>query len=199
MLRAFALPRPPLLFLLFLLFPCFAHGPASRGPFMTTSPPTTSPLAHLNGKPSLLAVRLGYAGAIPFAAGALFVWLLVGRIDDEPFAFVVRALSSYAALVVGFLGGMRWGLVMGTSRPGPDAPGYQRRALWTGLAFVSAAWVALLMPPHAGLALLGGLLLVCYLADRKHYLEVGVSAWLTLRFRLTVVATLSCLLAAANT
>ena len=61
-----------------------------------------------------------------------------------------------------------------------------------------AAWLALLMPPHAGLVVMGALLIACYLLDRKHYLELGVSGWLTLRFRLTVVASLSCFLAAAQ-
>ncbi|TDP84692.1 uncharacterized protein DUF3429 [Aquabacterium commune] len=156
------------------------------------------PAAAHHPEPSELALRLGYAGLIPFAAGAVFVWLLVGRIDDEPFAFVVRALASYGALIVSFLGGMRWGLVMGSSEAGALSPGYQRRALWTGIAFSLAAWLALLMPPHAGLVVMGALLIACYLLDRKHYLELGVSGWLTLRFRLTVVASLSCFLAAAQ-
>nr|WP_315193025.1 DUF3429 domain-containing protein [uncultured Aquabacterium sp.] len=170
--------------------------PHATAPTALPSPP------HLHhAEPNRLALGLGYAGLIPFAGGSLFVWLLVGRIDEEPFAFVVRALSAYAALILSFLGGMRWGLVMGSSQAGQagiDVPGYQRRSLWTGIAFSLAAWVALLMPPHAGLALLGALLIGCYLADRKHYLELGAAGWLTLRFRLTVVASLSCFLAAAQ-
>jgi Protein of unknown function (DUF3429) len=149
-------------------------------------------------EPSPLARQLGYAGLLPFVAGTLFIWLLVGRIDEEPFAFVVRALTSYAAVIVSFLGGMRWGLVMGSSQHDGEAPGYQRRALWTGIAFSVGAWVALQMPPHAGLVVMGALLIGCYLLDRKHYLELGVPGWLTLRFRLTVVASLSCFLAAAQ-
>lgn len=163
---------------------------------MTTHPAVPSAARH--PEPSQLALRLGYAGLIPFAGGALFVWLLVGRLEDEPFAFVVRALTSYAALIVSFLGGMRWGLVMGSSEAGEFSPGYQRRALWIGIAFSLAAWLALLMPPHAGLVVMGALLITCYLLDRKHYLELGVPGWLTLRFRLTVVASLSCFLAAAQ-
>ena len=163
---------------------------------MTLAAETPAPPPQPHADPNQLARRLAYAGLIPFVAGALFVWLLVGRIDDEPFAFVVRALSTYAALVLSFLGGMRWGLVMPSSQWHGLVPGYQRRALWTGIAFSLTAWVGLLMPPHAGLAWLGGLLIACYLADRKHYLELGAAGWLTLRFRLTAVATLSCLVAA---
>ena len=54
------------------------------------------------------------------------------------------------------------------------------------------------MPPHAGLALIGFVLIVCYLIDRKLYPAMGAAGWLTLRFRLTLVASLSCFLAAAQ-
>ncbi len=163
---------------------------------MNTS--NTVPTVVSHAEPSTLALRLGYAGLLPFTMGALFVWLLAGRIGDEPFAFVVSALSGYGALIISFLGGMRWGLVMGSSEAVDVLPDYQRTALLTGIAFSLAAWVAMLMPPHAGLVVMGGLLIACYMLDRKHYLALGVSGWLTLRFRLTVVASLSCFLAAAQ-
>jgi hypothetical protein len=153
---------------------------------------------HHHAEPSELARQLGYAGLIPFVGGALFVWLLVGRIEDEPFIFLIRALTSYAALVVSFLGGLHWGLVMWRSAALGDTPATQLRALRTGVLYSLAAWVAVLMPPHAGLAVIGFLLIGCYLVDRKRYPELGAAGWLTMRFRLTVVASLSCFLAAAQ-
>jgi hypothetical protein len=45
---------------------------------------------------------------------------------------------------------------------------------------------------------LGAMLVVCYLVDRRIYPAQGVSTWLTLRFRLTVVASLSCFVGAAG-
>ena len=54
-----------------------------------------------------------------------------------------------------------------------------------------------LMPPYAGLVVLGVLLVVCYAVDRRAYRAHGAAAWLTLRFRATVVASLSCFVAAA--
>jgi hypothetical protein len=54
------------------------------------------------------------------------------------------------------------------------------------------------MPAYAGLALLGALLLACYAFDRQAYPAVGAAGWLTLRFRLTAVASLSCFIAAAG-
>lgn len=149
-------------------------------------------------EPGDLARKLGYAGLIPFVGGALFIWLLAGRIDDEPFIFVVRAVTSYAALIVSFLGGLPWGLVMRQSSQHGDLPATHERALWAGIGYSLAAWVALLMPPHAGLVVLGGLLIACYAIDRKRYPELGIAGWLTLRFRLTIVASLSCFLAAAQ-
>lgn len=165
----------------------------------TTPTPLHLPVdPHHHSEPGELANKVGYAGLIPFVGGALFVWLLVGRVEDEPFVFVVRALTSYAALIVSFLGGIPWGLVMLRSAAGEADGPMHHRALWAGIAFSLAAWVGLLMPPHAGLVVLGFLLIGCYLVDRKRYPELGVAGWLTLRFRLTVFASLSCFLAAAQ-
>lgn len=154
--------------------------------------------AHHHAEPSPLALQLGYAGLAPFLCGALFICLLAGRIDEVPFVFVVRALTSYAALVVSFLGGIPWGLIMWQSAAGMPLPEHHKRALWTGVAYSLAAWVAVMMPPHAGLVVMGALLVACYLTDRKRYPELGVAGWLTLRFRLTAIASMSCWLAAAQ-
>jgi hypothetical protein len=162
-----------------------------------SSPTIPSPHPGL-AEPSDLARKLSHAGLIPFVGGAIFVWLLVGRIDEQPFAFLVRGITSYAALVVSFLGGLPWGLTMlqqGYDQPVSTA---QRRSLIWGVSYTLAAWLALLMPPHAGLAALGGLLIGCYLVDRKRYPELGAAGWLKLRFRLTVIASMSCFLAAAQ-
>ena len=118
--------------------------------------------------------------------------------DDEPFFFVVRGLTAYAALVVSFLGGLHWGMLMWQSGSAADEPDLQKRALWVGIGYSLVGLVAVLMPPHAGLALIGFVLIVCYLIDRKLYPAMGAAGWLTLRFRLTVVASLSCFLAAAQ-
>jgi hypothetical protein len=53
------------------------------------------------------------------------------------------------------------------------------------------------MPPFAGLAWLGFVLVLSYLADRTLYTRAGLQAWLTLRFRLSAVAALSCFVGAA--
>ena len=52
------------------------------------------------------------------------------------------------------------------------------------------------MPAFAGLAWLGFLLVLCYLADRTLYRRAGLKDWLTLRFRLSTIAALSCFVGA---
>jgi hypothetical protein len=58
------------------------------------------------------------------------------------------------------------------------------------------AWPGVLMPPYAGLVWLGLVLIVCYLVDRRLFVRAGLTPWLTMRFRLTTVASLSCFLGA---
>jgi hypothetical protein len=134
-----------------------------------------------------VAKRLAYAGLVPFVLGALLALLV--RAEAHP--HVVRSLSAYAALIVSFLGGVHWGLGMrgGVPSPSPFA--------W---AVVPAllAWAAVQMPPEAGLVIEALMLVVCYLVDRRTYPGHGLSHWLTLRFRLTIVASLCCLLGAAS-
>lgn len=131
------------------------------------------------------AHKIGLAGLAPFVIGALLS--LIVRDDAHP--YVVLALAGYAAVVVSFLGGIHWGLGMkaGTMSPLPFA--------W-GVVPTLIAWVAVVMPAYAGLVIQGLMLIVCYLVDRKVYPAHGLSYWLTLRFRLTLVASLSCFVGA---
>lgn len=134
--------------------------------------------------------RLGYAGLAPFVVGAALIWLIDGR-DLDQHAFVSLALSAWAGLVIAFLGGIHWGLSFVRGLPG-------RQPLLWGVSAVLLGWLGVLMSPYAGLALHGGVLIACYVVDRRVYPQLGASDWLTLRFRLTAVASLSCFLAAAG-
>ena len=106
--------------------------------------------------------------------------------------WTLRAADAcYAALIISFLGGIHWGLGMRQTVPSPQP------FVW-GVVPSLLAWVAVVMPPYAGLVLHGVLLVLCYLVDRRSYPALGAGAWLTLRFRLSAVAALSCFLAAAG-
>jgi hypothetical protein len=138
--------------------------------------------------PSPLAWRLGHAGLLPFAGGALLLWLV--RPDVHP--YVALALSGYAAVILSFLGGIHWGLAMRAASPAPTP-----WLVW-GIVPSLVAWVAVVMPPNAGLVIHGLMLLVCYLVDRRIYPAAGAAPWLTLRFRLSAVAAVSCFVGAAG-
>ncbi|MDP1901635.1 MAG: DUF3429 domain-containing protein [Rubrivivax sp.] len=158
---------------------------------MTAAPvPAPVPVPACAPAPELprLARRLGYAGLIPFVAGALLVWLV--HPDAHP--YVTLALSSYAAVTVAFIGAIHWGLAL--RQPDPPAVG-----LGWGVVPALVAWLAVMMPPGAGLVILGAMLLACYAVDRQLYPAQGVAHWLTLRFRFSAVAALSCFLGAAGT
>lgn len=134
-----------------------------------------------------IALRLGYAGLVPFVAGAALVWMV--RPDVHP--YVALGLSAYAALIVSFLGGIHWGIAFRESAPEPVL------FVW-GVLPSLAAWIAVLMPAGAGLVILGAMLVAGYLVDRRVYPRHGLSGWLTLRFRLSAVAALCCFLGAAG-
>lgn len=160
----------------------------------SSPPPRSAPSLEPAGQllppplPVATALRLGYAGLLPFVGGAALVWLV--RRDAQ--VHVAQALSAYAALIVSFLGGIHWGT--GFIGRTADRSG---RFIW-GVVPPLFAWVAVLMPAPAALVVHGVLLVGCYAADRRVYPRHGLAAWLTLRFRLTAVAALSCFLGAAG-
>lgn len=139
--------------------------------------------------PSETARLLGHAGLLPFVLGALLVWI---GLAPDLHAFVTLALSAYAAVIVSFLGGIHWGLALRHSAPPASL-------LWWGVLPSLVAWLAVLMPPFAGLVVHGAMLVACYGVDRRVYPSQGVGHWLGLRFRLSAVASLSCFLGAAGT
>ena len=154
--------------------------------------PTAAP--SLSSLPDTTAQRLAYAGLIPFVAGALLVW----AVRDDVQAYVALALSAYAAVVLSFLGGIHWGFAMRQPPTQPPTRPATVALVW-GVVPSLVAWPAAVMPPRGGLVILGLMLVVCYAVDRRLYPAQGAAAWLTLRFRLSAVAALSCFLGAAGT
>lgn len=133
------------------------------------------------------ANRLAAAGLLPFVAGSALVWL----VHDDVHVYAALGLSVWAAVVCSFLGGIHWGLVMREREP-------RGAALAWGVVPAALAWPAVLMPPGAGLVVLGAMLIVCYAVDRRLYPPAGAAHWLTLRFRLSAVAALACFIGAAG-
>ena len=125
------------------------------------------------------AAALGYAGLLPFVAGALGIALL----DGEPQAFAARALLAYGAVILSFLGAVHWGLDLAR-----EASGAVRR-LAAGVLPSLAGWVALLLPVRHGLALLVAALGAFWLYEHR---VLGASRlppdYLDLRRNLTLAA-----------
>lgn len=90
---------------------------------------------------------LGYAGLIPFAAAALLALL-----GPPPWrGLALAALAAYGAVILSFLGAVHWGFAL--RAPEGEAPAAWPR-LGLGVLPALVAWVALLLPPGPGLALL---------------------------------------------
>jgi hypothetical protein len=129
------------------------------------------------------ALRLGVAAVLPFVVGAAAVLLARGAMKDQAAA----ALGAYASTVVSFLGGIHWGFGFRTSQPPSSL------FLW-GVVPSLVSWAALMLPVAPALALYAAMLSACFLVDRVVYPRQGAGAWLPLRFRLTLVAVVSCVL-----
>ena len=115
------------------------------------------------------------------------MWL----VHPEAHPYAALALATYASVILSFLGGIHWGVAFRQERP--DA----RLFAW-GVVPSLVAWVAVVMPPEAGLVVSGVMLALCYVVDRRIYPAHGLERWLTLRFRLSAVAAMSCFLGAAG-
>jgi uncharacterized membrane protein len=135
---------------------------------------------------------LGYGGLTPFVMLAALLWLVAPNLQG----FVAIALAAYSALIAAFLGGIHWGVGWLAGLRRSSQPHAQRAHFLWGVVPSLLAWPGLLMPPHAGLAWLGFVLMLSYLADRTLYAHAGLQRWLTLRFRLSAVASLSCFIGA---
>jgi hypothetical protein len=135
---------------------------------------------------------LAYAGLTPFMGLAVLLWL----VDPDLHPFVALAMAGYGASIVSFLGGIHWGIGFRNVSRMHNAPLFN---FGWGVVPSLLAWIAITMPPYAGLPLLAAILFLCYAVDRKTYPEAGIGEWLPMRWHLTVVAALSCLLGAAAT
>jgi hypothetical protein len=129
---------------------------------------------------------LGYGGLVPFVGLALLMWVVPPRLQP----MMALSLVAYGAVIASFLGGIHWGtgFLMGEAAP-------RMQFVW-GVVPSLVGWLAVLLPARAGLPVLALLLVACYAVDRSTYPAIGLGRWLPMRLQLTVVAALSCSLAA---
>ena len=116
--------------------------------------------------PSPWAVRLGYAGLIPFLGLAAALW--VARPGPSPLASA--ALLGYGATIASFLGAIHWGLLMR-----PTARQSLPVLLW-GVTPGLLGWVALYHAADAVQALCA-FLLRCWRIAISTFVIYGVLLW----------------------
>lgn len=97
------------------------------------------------------ALVLGWAGVIPFAAGGLALLLGTGPIREG--VWVLVPLLAYGALILSFLGGVRWGLAFRIR----DEEG-QAKALALSVLPSLAGWIGVCLYAHPGVAIM---VLIC--------------------------------------
>lgn len=109
---------------------------------------------------------LGLAGLLPFFACALGAWLTGdGR--------VASAGVLYGAIILSFLGGIQWGLVLGE---GSEALRGSGRLLWSvGPSLI--AWAALFTGPLLGPLILAAGVLLAWLFEQQPWLRERLPAW----------------------
>ena len=100
-----------------------------------------------------LAWLLSLAGALPFWAAALFL-LVAGR-ESLWFDWFVDVARTYGAVILSFVGGIRWGAAL-EERPRPFAAPAAAAGRTFALSVVPslAGWFSLFLEPVFGLALL---------------------------------------------
>lgn len=96
-----------------------------------------------------MALVLGLAGIVPFAGGAIGTWI---NPDPVMYGFFITLVLTYGAVILSFLGGVRWGAVVNSVHRTPE--------IAFSVAPSLAGWISLLMPPVVGVSvLIGGFLL----------------------------------------
>jgi len=134
------------------------------------------------------AFWLGTTGLIPFVVLASALYALP---DYRP--MLVFWLTSYAAVILSFVGAVHWGAAMQHPRMKEGD-----RALFMTWSVIPAlaAWAALLMPAKTGLLLMAATFAAHYGADRQFAQRFALPPWyLRLRGGLSAVVIVCLLLA----
>lgn len=132
------------------------------------------------------ALILGLAGLIPFFGSALAAVLL----DGELSAKATLALGAYGAVILSFLGGVKWGVLLNDKTA---------LKLWKPIVLSVVpsiiAWAALLLPSLAMLSVLAAGMVFQYFLDTESMHQKKLPEWYgRLRLILTIGAVLSLLI-----
>ena len=138
------------------------------------------------------AAWLGGTGAIPFIMLAVAV-LIVDDARVRP--LLTNAVITYGAVILSFLGGVRWGIAIAAD----DGAENDKLPLWLTISIIPSllGWGALFMPEHIGAIFLA----VCFVSfGYLDIREIGISsapAWYSkLRLPLSLAASASLMVVA---
>ncbi len=125
--------------------------------------------------PKRLAAVLTYAGAIPFLACTLLLLFAPALGLNGYRAFANQALTTYAAVIVSFLGGIQWGVALATHEQQPQTA----KSLWL-LSVVPSllAWAMLFLPSGSSRIIVAIFLVgFVWVVDALLHLQQVIPTW----------------------
>jgi Protein of unknown function (DUF3429) len=137
-----------------------------------------------------VAVILAPAGAIPFIAGTALLWI------GSPVhaSLVTNALSTYAAIILSFLGGAQWGAALSINA---SAPRSARTLFMLSVIVPLSAWAMVFVDTDRHKLIIAvGLFALLWVIDALLHLQQLIPAWFfRLRSIVTAVVAMSLLMA----
>jgi hypothetical protein len=135
----------------------------------------------MNNIDKQFATRLGIAALAPFVFLMLLCWL----VPLDVAAFFVEAQLVYGVAILGFLGGLHWGLsFIAKERSAQDL---KRDLIW-GVVPTIVAWFSLAYISGAAFLVQMIAFIFSYQYDKRMYQRFDVPPWFVeLRYRLTCV------------
>jgi hypothetical protein len=127
-----------------------------------------------------LGRTLALAGFVPFAVLALWLY---GIAPDHPWRQgTIVLLTAYGAIILSFLGGLRWGIAL------TDRDGESRRDLMLGVVPPLLGWSAIVVPPPLTFVLLAVAFAAQGAWDSLTLTSDAVPAWFRrLRIQMTML------------
>lgn len=140
-----------------------------------------SPIGHSAPRPAMamdakrLAIWLAYAGTIPFVIAAVLLMFgkPLGLGTYRPLA--LQGITTYAAVIVSFLGGIQWGIGIATHDVQPQSA----RSLFL-LSVVPSllAWAMLFLPPTSARVIVAIFLVgFVWVVDGLLHIQQIIPAW----------------------
>jgi len=136
-----------------------------------------------------IAKWLGYGGTVPFVGLALS---LVTSSDLSAFGLADAGpkLLAYAAVIISFIGAVHWGIALGCAKE------HQTRLYIYSVMPALFAWLWMFVPGRMAFIGMALTIVAMYFIDRKLLLAHVPSAYLKMRLHLTVIVSVSLLVAA---